>query len=350
MEKLSNESFEPTSLPIWIKGQEDVIFCSSVCLNRNIKGFKFPYKASIEDRKKIGAKILGKIHHSALSNEFKYAQFSDMSFELKGRIYERRITFSTVSQEEREEDAMTLLVSNDETASIVINSDDHLQVRVSLPGRCVEKCLESAENILGQISIDFAHDPTFGYLTSSPAIMGSGLQIEAMAHLPGTLLVIEPDKWIGSARAYGIMPEGFWGYGSMPLGNVFTLCSKNTHRKNSIDSVKSFDRCLDKIIKTESKAKKDIEEIEMRDIVMRAYGTLKYVQMIDLGEALSGLSLVKMGVKEGILTQVDDEIINKLFFYVFPGQLKAITKCDLDSMDVFRAKVIRKAFSINRKK
>lgn len=350
MEKLPNEAFEPTTPPIWIKGQEDVVFCSSVCINRNVKGFKFPYKASTEDRKKVGARILGKINHSALADNFKYAQISDMPFELKGRIYERRISFATVSDEEREEDSMTLLVSNDETSSIFINGDDHLQVRVSLPGYCLGRCLELADGIVKQISMDFANINPFGYLTSSPAIMGSGLQIEVMAHLPATALISEMDKWMMSAKASGVMPEGFWGYGSLPLGNVFTLCSKNTHRKEMTESIKLFERYMDKIIKIERKSKKEIDDLEKKDVVMRAYGTLKYVQKIELGEALAGLSLVKFGVREGIINQIDESVVDKLFFYVFPAELKTLTNCDPDSSDIMRASLIRKAFSVKKGK
>jgi len=349
MQKLPNEAFEPTTPPIWIRKQEDVIFCSSVCLNRNVKGFKFPYKASTEDRKKVGARILGKIHHSALADDFRYAQFSDMPFELKGRIYERRISFSTVSLEEREEDSMTLLISNDETSAIVINCDDHLQVKVTLPGFCVKKCLEVAEGIVNQISMDFANQSPFGYLTSSPAIMGSGLQIEVMTHLPATCLIIEPEKWIVAARVSGVMPEGFWGYGSIPLGNTFTLCSKNTHRKETMESIEVFERYVNKIVKAERKARKEIDPIEKKDTVMRAYGTLKYVQKVELGEALSGLSLVKMGIQEGIIDQIDELTVDKLFFYVFPAELTHIMKCDPDSSDIARASLIRKAFSIREK-
>lgn len=349
MEKFIDESLSTIDPPIWIRSHDDVVLCSSVCLNRNIRGVKFPHKASHEDRKKVGARILGKIHHSAISDNFKYTKFSDMPFELKGRVYERRITFHTVNLEEMDEETMILLVSNDETSSIVINGDDHIQVRVTLPGNCISKCMESAESVIKQISMDFSSKSPFGFLTSSPAIMGSGIQIEMMVHLPGIALNIDPEEWISSAKISGIIPEGFWGYGTLPIGNVFTLCSKNTHRKTAESSIVEFNKGVEKIIKTELKLREEMDRLEKKDVVMRAYGTLKYVQKIEFEEAMSGLSLIKFGIKEKIITQIDEETINKLSFYILPSHLKSITGCDQVTSDVIRANLIRKAFSIKER-
>jgi protein arginine kinase len=349
MEKILNETFVTTNLPVWLQGQEDIVFCSSVCLNRNVKGFKFPYKASPEELRKVGARILGKVNHSALSDNFKYSQLSDMSFALKSKIYERRITYSTVSLDERDENNMTVLISQDETSSIIINGDDHLQVRVTLPGYSLRKCHEKAEDIMKQISMDFSNIPPFGYLTSSPAIMGSGLQIEVMSHLPGISLLVDPDKWIGTARASGIMPEGFWGYGSEPLGNIFTLCSKNTHRREVEKSIEDFEKSANKIFELENSTKKEMDLLEKKDVVMRAYGTMKYMYNVEVNEALSGLSLIKMGIREGIIKEIDEAVIDKLMFYVFPSELQDIMNCDPDSSGEARANLIRKAFSVKKK-
>lgn len=350
MEKLSNDEFKPTVLPVWLVNEENSVLCSSVCLNRNIKGFKFPAKASPEDLKKVGAKILGKINSSDLSNSFRYARLSDMSFEMKGRVYERRINFYAVDvNDERLEENVILLIKKDESASILINGDDHLQVRVSLPGNKIEECLKSAEEIMDQIKLDFSYKDPFGFLTSSPAIMGSGLQLESMVHIPGIALIVEPELWIGLAKKSGIIPEGFWGYSTAPMGNMFTLCNQNTHRKKSNDSIKEFNSCLKKIIKIEKESRKDMGELEKKDFVMRSYGTLRYVQKIDLSEALAGLSLVKMGIQDGVIKNVSEETINKLTFYIFPSQLKSLTNCDPDSSDVVRADLIRKALSVRKK-
>jgi protein-arginine kinase len=145
------------------------------------------------------------------------------------------------------------------------------------------------------------------------------------------------------------MPEGFWGYGSEPLGNIFTLCSKNTHRREVEKSIEDFEKSANKIFELENSTKKEMDLLEKKDVVMRAYGTMKYMYNVEVNEALSGLSLIKMGIREGIIKEIDEAVIDKLMFYVFPSELQDIMNCDPDSSGEARANLIRKAFSVKKK-
>ncbi len=62
--------------------------------------------------------------------------------------------------------------------SIWINEEDHLRVAVVMPGACVAACQEAMTFVMSRLaaSLDFCSDAEFGYLTSCPSNVGTGLR------------------------------------------------------------------------------------------------------------------------------------------------------------------------------
>ncbi len=345
MEKgINSDYLVKDNLPLWLRGKDKIVRSSSVILNRNIKGFKFPHKASIEEKRKVSSKILGKIHHSSFSSEFNYDSLEEMNPKVKGLLYERRDCYVTMSRECLEHnEAKVVLMNKDESIVIVINDDDHLQIKASTPSFDLRFCYQAAESILKQLDMDYATREPFGYLTASPAIMSTGLQIETIIHLPALMVMEDSDVLVNDVREMGVVPEGIFGHGTSPHGNIFTFCNQNTRRKTVEESLSSFEKCVKNTVKKEIKCRKKMEKLDLKNMTNRAYGMLRYCEKIDFQEAITGMSLVRLGIDEDIIKKVDLSTLNKLTHYMFPTELQCIVGCPPDELDIVRAQVIRQA-------
>ena len=135
----TTEFLTKKSPPLWLRGNEKFVFSTTVALNRNLTGFKFPNKANLEEKRKVCCKILGKIHHGPLSSQFMFDSVKNMSMEVKKLLFERRDTYCCTRDPDSSDETRVVLVNNDESVVIVVNDDDHLQVRASCPGLNFEK-------------------------------------------------------------------------------------------------------------------------------------------------------------------------------------------------------------------
>ena len=79
-----------------------------------------------------------------------------------------------------------VLISEDESISIMINEEDHLRIQVLREGLSLKEAAETADRIDTLLSetLDFAYDSEFGYLTQCPTNLGTGLRASVMLHLP----------------------------------------------------------------------------------------------------------------------------------------------------------------------
>jgi len=346
---ISTDFFVKGESPIWLRGENKHILSTSVCLNRNLKGFKFPNKASVEDKAKVCARILGKIHHSAMSSGFHLDIFSNVNNEIKNLLLERRVTSACLRCQDPGNDSRAILVNADESIVIIINDIDHLQIKASCQGFDVQKCYEMCESVLKQISLDFAYDQTFGFLTAMPAIMNTGIQVEVTAHLPGIVLFEEAEDYVESLRCEGVLVDGLLGPGLPPYGGIFTLFNQNTRRKNVSETLNHFKEIVEGVIEQDKILRDETGLIERKDAIGRSYGVLKYAEKIEFGEAMAAISVLRMGMEDGEFDKLDFHTLNKLTWYMFPTQIMNLLNCPADEIDFVRTKIIKQALSKEKK-
>ena len=82
----------------------------------------------------------------------------------------------------------------------------------------------------------------------------------------------------------------------------------------------------------------------LQDKICRANGTLRNAYIINTKELLSLLSMVRLGVDMGMITDIDRRAVNELFILTQPAHLQKIEGRVLGSnqRDVKRAGLIRR--------
>ena len=91
------------------------------------------------------------------------------------------------------------------------------------------------------------------------------------------------------------------------------------------------------------KDKNTKDSVELEDMVFRSYGILTNCRKISSEEAKELLSNIKLGVDLGILDNLDDSKVQKLYLYTKPANLQKYlgAKYDKVEQEIKRAEVIK---------
>ena len=89
----------------------------------------------------------------------------------------------------------------------------------------------------------------------------------------------------------------------------------------------------------------------VNDRIWRAYGTLKSARIITSEETIKLLSLIRLGIDIGTISDIDRSVLNEILIVMQPAHLQAIEGKELNSMerDIKRADLIRERLE-NKKK
>lgn len=81
---------------------------------------------------------------------------------------------------------MSILITPEEDISVVLNGTDHIRIQVLSPGLHLTEALRTADKVDDYINARFSYafDEKYGYLTSFPTNVGTGMRATAIVHLP----------------------------------------------------------------------------------------------------------------------------------------------------------------------
>ena len=321
----------------------DIAVSTRIRLARNISGYPFPSRMTVAQRQEVNSKIHKAIKENECSSigKLKYIDMKDVPENERFSMVERHIASRefVLNPENK-----AIILSEDETVSIMIGEEDHIRIQVILPGLQLEKAYEIADTVDNMLlkSLSIAFDETLGFLTECPTNLGTGLRASVMLFLPvseskGDILPITQ-----SVSKIGFTVRGMYGEGSKPQGSLYQISNQVTlgvTEKNVIDNLKVIN---ERIIKKEREAQNGLNKINAEDITLRALGTLKYARVLSSSELISLISKVKLGINLGF---IDKEINTvKLLIEGQPYMLmKTYGDMTEEERDISRANMIRNA-------
>ena len=112
----------------------------------------------------------------------------------------------------------------------MLNEEDHLRIQGLLPGMQLERSAElafSADDALGAQNV-YAFDPQWGYLTSCPTNVGTGMRASAMLHLPAITQNGQIGAIMQAVAKLGLTVRGLYGEGSEAQGDLYQLSNQVT--------------------------------------------------------------------------------------------------------------------------
>ena len=239
-----------------------------------------------------------------------------------------------------------LLLSKDNSLSIMINEEDHIRLQVIKKGLALEEAFDTADKLdtLLDENLEFAFDEKLGYLTQCPTNLGTGMRASVMLHLPALERSRAISRIAGSLSKLGLTIRGAHGEGTEPKGALYQLSNQVTlgiSEKAAIENLKNI--ALQLASQEEQARERLCASIDVQDTIARSLGILRTALVISHDEALKLLSNVRMGVMSGQITDVSTDVIDSLMTEIEPATLSVTAGKQLSAheRDIERAKLIK---------
>ncbi len=317
----------------------DVVVSSRVRIARNIAGKKFVGTASDEELKDV----LMTIKNSNIDSDLHFINLSDLDELMKNSLVEKRV----ISRDLLEMKETGILLNDTEDISIMINEEDHLRIQVMKPGFNLDEALSDAIRVDEKISskINYAYNDKYGFLTACPTNLGTGLRASVMLHLPALRLTGKIEKVLEVVNKVNLNVRGVYGEGTEAIGDLYQVSNKISLGVTEEEIVENVKLIVQKLIEQERKAREYLKNQgeTLEDKISRTYGNLLYARKMTYSECAKLISIVRLGISMGIITEIDNEKLNKISILTKPATLQKYLKKELsaEERDIERAKVIK---------
>jgi protein arginine kinase len=327
-----------------------LVLSTRIRLARNLQNHVFSSRNELAEREKILRAVDEAGRSSVLMRHAVCYRMDTMDPLDRQLLHERHLVskeLAGLDAEGRVRPASALLVQD--RLGVMLNEEDHLRLQGVRSGFAVEETYADVDRLdseLGQ-RLPFAFHPEFGYLTSCPTNVGTGLRASVLIHLPGLVLTKEISKVLQGLGQVGLTHRGLYGEGSGVVGNFFQLSNQTTLGKSEQDLLDHLGKIVRQVMEYEEQARqvllRDAPAI-IEDKVWRAYGLLRYARTLSFDEMMNLLSGIRLGVGLKLIGGVGLYTLNKLLVHCQPAHLAAAHGLSIDdpSLAVQRARYVRK--------
>lgn len=329
--------------------EADAVISTRIRLARNLRGYPFPCKMNAAQMAEVTGYIRDAIlnSNSALAKEFSYIDMTKLSKIQAVSLVERHLV-SPEFISERE--GRGLLITKDESISIMINEEDHLRVQVMAQGLNLDAAYDLAaklDTLLDEV-LSFAFDDHLGYLTQCPTNLGTGMRASLMLHLPALQESGAMQRISNNLSKIGLTIRGLYGEGSEPKGSVYQLSNQVTlglSERAAIDNLK--DIAMQIIQQERSLRQSMVNSDEFQDMVWRSLGILKTARLLSNEEFMKLISNVRLGISSGILDHITLDTVNQLMIEAQPATLMQEQEKELPphERDKLRAKLVQQSLA-----
>lgn len=328
----------------------DVAVSTRIRLARNLAEYPFPSRLNPAAARKVDEQIKTAFFAAqpSLQSEFTYYDMEQLTPARAMSMAERHLISPDFAQKR---DIGALLLSNDESVSIMLNEEDHVRIQAMLPGMQLGEALQKANRYddLLDSNLHFAFDENLGYLTACPTNLGTGLRASVMLHLPAIAQSGTMQSLANAIAKLGLTIRGMFGEGSVAKGAFFQISNQVTLGITEAEAVENLKSLCRQITAQERAAREALKKISpaFEDRVFRSLGTLRSARLLSNDEFMSLISDVRLGILTGIITDVNVEAVNELINSVQPATLTASAGRSLDpaARDALRAQKVREKIS-----
>lgn len=332
----------------WVSGDgphSGIAVTTRVRLARNLAERKFPTHPDQSERREVLEEVRQAIKSLPDGDSYVWYEL-DEQIPLERRLLMERHLISRELADGAGPRAVA--VNPDSSLSIMINEEDHLRLQCLLSGLSVQEAYDRVNRLDDLLSerLNFAFDPGYGYLTSCPTNVGTGLRVSVMLHLPALVMTRHIEKVFRSVYEMRMAVRGFYGEGTEALGELYQISNQITCGRSEMDIIEDMEAVIGAIIQYEEKARTELassERSQLEDRVWRSWGLLRNARLMSSEEAMRHLSSLRLGVVMGVFDSIDLQELQRLFLYTQPAHLQRIEGKELESgaRDLARARYIR---------
>lgn len=307
----------------------DVVLNSKINYSRNLRNYRFETK-NLKEIQEI--ENLVKSNISALGYNLNFLKIKDMDeLTIKSLIEKGLIDESYLN------DNVSIFVNDEENICIVLNSQDHIEIQVFNSGKDLENTFNLAKELDQKLEskLDIAKSKKYGYLTTYPINVGTGMRVTIDLHLPGLTKTGNIRKVSQTINNFGLNFSAKYIKDSKAIGDIYQISNKQTLGISEETIINNIIAITDKLIDQERQARKLLgkNQIELEDMIYRKYGILINARKLRWEETMDLLSDVKMGVDLGLIKEINDSQISKIYFYINNANLQKYFGENLETYD-----------------
>jgi protein arginine kinase len=322
--------------------QQGVVLSTRIRLARNLEGCPFPCQAHPAALAETLARLVGRTHQLDDYNVVDMNCVHPLQAQL---MVERHLISPAFACSQL---PRALVLSPDSRLSLMINEEDHLRLQCLVPGLQFESAWQSAfqtEEFLAE-ELPFAFDEQFGYLTSCPSNVGTGLRASAMFHLPGLAFQQALESIVAQVSQLGLTVRGLYGEGSAAAGHLVQISNQVTLGPSEDEILAKMQAVCQQVLDYECSARQQLfhqRRLWLEDRCWRSWSILRAARLLESAEALEHLSLVRLGVDLKILPEVPLALLNEMVVRIRPAGLQMESGHELSPLerDAVRARLLR---------
>lgn len=325
----------------------DVVISSRVRLARNLRSYRFGSRLSDEDAVRLVKEVqdAAPLVKEKDGKRYFLCNVNHLSEVNRQAMVERYVVSPTLAGKKQE---TGLILSEDESVSIMINEEDHIRIQSVTAGMDLEKVFAEAnfiDDILSE-QLSFSFDDRFGYLTACPTNVGTGLRASYMLFLPALTMTGRVEKLSEEMGKYGVTIRGIYGEGTKSQGCLYQVSNQKTLGRTEKEIIANLDCIVDQVIKQERRRREYMLQAgydEIEDKIFRSYGILKYARQIGVEDAMTLLAQLKFGADAGVVKLKEDVNLHILMMNIQPAGLQKLLGKNVGSSvrDRARAEYIR---------
>lgn len=319
----------------------DVVKSTRIRLARNLREFKFNLKTQ-QEIENLENKIKEILYN--LGYGLKFFKLKNMDNITNLSLVEKNL----ISKEFAKDNLGSILINDDENICIMIGGEDHLKIQVFNSGLDLENTLNLAIEIDEKIeeNLQYATNQKYGYLTACPNNVGTALKASVILHLPALSKTGNAKKLLDAISRFGINVKSLTNtIAEENIQDMYQISNNQTLGITEKEIIENIKAISEKIIEQERIARKILtkNQLELEDIVYRSYGILTNCKKISTKEMQSLLSNIKLGTDLGILNELTDLKVQKIYLLTKNANLQKYLGSKLDYLDreVARAKIIK---------
>ncbi|MCA9087691.1 MAG: protein arginine kinase [Planctomycetaceae bacterium] len=338
----------------WLRGtgpESDIVVSSRIRLARNLADTPFPPQADERSKRDAVELLRAKILENSPVEFMGYVDVQDLSRLDRQFLVERQLISRELADSKG---PRGVLINQSETVSLMVNEEDHLRLQGLRSGYALNDCWQEINGLDDdlQAGIAFAFSDEFGFLTSCPTNVGTGMRVSVMLHLPALVMTKEMQKVFQAMHKMSLAVRGLYGEGSQAMGDFYQISNQTTLGRSEEQIIQKVQSVVPEILSYERRARQELikrDRARLHDQVSRALGVLSSARQISSEETMQLLSSVRLGFNLELIDNVDIRTINELFVQIQPAHLQKIRHESLEQPErnVVRAAYLRERLHLN---
>ena len=322
-----------------ISNNSDVVMYSTVSLMRNLSDAVFPDRMNDEQCRSVAKRVLACVKNSPLAKEYDMVNLADFSKAKAVSYAEKRLVSESFPLSGK---PAYLLLSQNEDVSVMLNSEDHIRIKSFAQGQNLIGAYNKANDLddifIGGLKI--AYSDKYGFLTASPANLGTAMRASVVLHLPALAENNLINRLSQTVSKLGLSLNALYDGGA---GDIYVLTNRVTLGITEKSAIDNTNAVCEQIVNQERKARETLgESVDFQDKIYRALGVLKLARRLSTEELLSGISLVRLGTAMDYF-DYSYSLLNDMIYNLFDATLVDSSKSDLskEMCDSLRAQIVR---------